>query len=574
MIADAIGSVLVYTAIAFGFAWPLAARFHYAGPEKVLVSVSLSLTGIFLLAWAIYVFALPRNTLWILPFGTVMAIVAGRSPLRELWRDDVARELIVTQLIVTGSCVGWQALVISYSGGFWIADWFGHWQRVEFFLERGPRDILFNGFDPLTSRPPLGNVVVGALLAVTRVDFAHYQLATTVLSSLAFLPAAMFAHRFGGGRVITVLAVGLLLNPMFIQNTTFAWTKMPAAFFTLTAIHFFLRSNEDSYRSTALNLCAVSLGAALLTHYSAGPYALILVIAWVVGGRASWSDTKWWRTTLFAALFGALLLACWFGWSFGVYGSNRTLMTNTSVTDQASSMLEQLRIIILNIRDTLVPHFLRRVNYGLIAQPSSEGWWRDWFFQLYQVNLFFGFGCVAWLVLGRQLIGLMKNMPPHRSIPWVSAAVGAVTLGVAVHTGRNVWGLAHICLQPVILLGLAFLATRWHALPMGWGIALGVGAIFDFCFGILLHFGIQSFLIGEFLSPNRSAMDIVSRYSTNTAMNFRHKLQGQWTFLGDELASGRLILMAILALLLILAILRMQYSKKKPRLLPKPSLMQ
>jgi hypothetical protein len=202
MISDTLGSVLVYTAITFGFAWPFTARFSCTAPEKLLVSAALSLIGVFLLAWAVYVFALPRNTMWILPIGTVLALVAGWRSLRELWRDEIARELIIAQLIVTGWCVGWLALVISYSGGFWIADWFGHWQRVEFFLERGPRDILFNGFDPLTSRPPMGNVVVGALLVVTRVDFAHYQLASTVLGSFAFLPAALLAHRFGGRRTI------------------------------------------------------------------------------------------------------------------------------------------------------------------------------------------------------------------------------------------------------------------------------------------------------------------------------------------------------------------------------------
>ena len=95
-------------------------------------------------------------------------------------------------------------LVASYSGGGWTSDWFEHWERTQFFLDRWPLDTKFLGFGALPARPPLANLVTGALLAVTRQDFAHYQFFTTLLNSLAFLPAALLARRFdqrlGGGR--------------------------------------------------------------------------------------------------------------------------------------------------------------------------------------------------------------------------------------------------------------------------------------------------------------------------------------------------------------------------------------
>jgi len=160
-----------------------------------------------------------------------------------------------------------------------VGDWFGHWQRAMFFLHHWPQDILFNGFDPLPSRPPLANVVTGAYLRITRSDFAHYQLASTVMSSFAFLPAALLARRFqvsspvGSGRdtlyVMNILAVLFMLNPLFAQNATYAWTKLPAAFYTLTAVYFFLRTRDADAPDCASWLFGVTLGGALLTHYSA-----------------------------------------------------------------------------------------------------------------------------------------------------------------------------------------------------------------------------------------------------------------------------------------------------------------
>ena len=279
MIADTFGSIVLYLVLIFGLAWPLAARLAWPGPEKLLASATLSTLGVFVIAWAVYVFALPRASLWALPAAAVVGLGLGWRPLRETWRDAEVRGLAVAQLIVMLWCVGWLALVVNYSGGGWTGDWFGHWQRAMFFLERGPRDILFNGFDPVTSRPPLANLVTGAFMALTKIDFAHYQLATTVLGSVAFLPAALLARRFhlrqgfgghaGGRNCTALLAVLFMASPMLVQNATFAWTKLPAAFFTLAAVHYFLRAGERESRGAGL-WCAATLAAALLAHYSAG----------------------------------------------------------------------------------------------------------------------------------------------------------------------------------------------------------------------------------------------------------------------------------------------------------------
>ncbi len=555
MVADTFGSVLLYLVVAVGLAWPVVAQLQWWGSEKLLASAVLSLLGVFAFAWVVYICALPKVALWFLPITAVIGLGSSRRSLVAAWRDAEVRDLVGAQLIVTLWCVGWLALVVSYSGGGWTGDWFGHWQRTIFFLEHGPRDILFNGFDPLTSRPPLANIVTGALMAVTRIDFAHYQLATTVLGTLAFLPAALLARRFGGRTSTALLAVLFMVSPMFVQNATFAWTKLPAAFFTLAAVHYFLRAGETASRSAGV-WCAVTLAAALLTHYSAGPYAVVIAGAWIVRGAGRRFEAPWWRETATAFATGTAVLAAWFGWALAAYGVRGTFLTNTSVTETAPSVGAQLTVSGLNIRDSLVPHFLRTTDSGFIAQSSPWGWWRDWFFQLYQLNLFFAFGCAAWLVILVVLVRGGQETPAGKRLGWIAALSATVVLGIGVHGARDTWGITHICLQPLVLAGLALLAAWWETLGCGWRRLIVAGAALDFVCGIALHFGVQSFLLDQWHAPGRTSAQTLASYTPIAQLNLRAKLQGQWTFFGDAFAAHEAAILALLALVLALALYR------------------
>jgi len=549
--------LLLFFAVTFGLAWPLASRLTLDPAEKLGATAALSLIGAWLIAWTTYVCALSPMVLWSLPALSVAGLAFGWRAGAALWRDDAARALIVGQLLVTGWCVGWLSFVTTYSGGGWAGDWFEHWERAQFFLERWPRDHLFLTSYPLPARPPLANVVTAAFLQLTRPDFAHFQLVSTLLGSLAFLPAGLLARRFGGGRAsIAVLAFALMVNPMFMQNATFAWTKLPTAFFVLGALYFFLRAHDDSAPPAAAPLFAAGLAAALLTHYSAGPYAVMLVIGAIMPSRRRRLETSARKPLLLVAAVGAALLATWFGWSLAVYGPSATFLSNTTVTGNVADHGNRLLKILLNIRDTLVPHFLRTVDPKVVAQSNLWGTWRDWFFQLYQLNLLFVFGSVGWLVLGRELWRTGRVADPMWRRFWIVFTVGSVALGIAVHGERDVWGVAHVCLQSLVLLGLALLAARWSALGRGWQLALAAGQAIDFFTGIVLHFAVENYAPDRWWPDGRTLDQVMLSFTEAGRFNIIAKARNHLVFFSDVFTAPPALVLALLAAIFILALAR------------------
>ena len=566
MLLELPACLLLFFTLTFGLAWPAAARLALDPAEKIVASAVLSLLATYLAAFAIYLLGLPAATFWLLPGFAVIGGFLQRQALVATLQDADARALVIGQILVTGWCTAWLFFISSYSGGGWTSDWYEHWERTRFFLDHWPVDAKFLRLYALPARPPLANLVTGALCAITLPNFAHYQLYTALLNSLAFLPAALLARRFqasfrpvvpaGSGGGPAVLVVLLMLNPSFVENATFAWTKLFTVFFILGGLYFFLRAGDSAPPRAAGPLCAAALAAGILAHYSAGPYVLLLSLAWLVLHRTRWRDGEFWRQTAVLGAIGGLLLASWFGWSLAVYGVHTTLLSNSSVTVKDVHSGSQLVKIALNLRDTIVPHFLRPLDGALIAQSSRWGYWHDWFFQLYQLNLCFVLGSVAWLGVIRAAVQDWPATAAARRWFWALFCGGAIVLGVAVHGARDTWGLAHICLQSLVVLGLAYLAARWPTLPRGWRIALVAGAAVDFTLGLALHFAVQCYALDRWLTPGRNPEAILRSYSASSLMNAAGKMVNHVTFFRDEFGPPTALVPVLLAGAVLLAIAR------------------
>jgi hypothetical protein len=200
----------------------------------------------------------------------------------------------------------------------------------------------------------------------------------------------------------------------------------------------------------------------------------------------------------------------------------------------------------------------------LFRQSSPWGSLRDQCFILYQVNLLFALGCVGWVVAGREGWRESKAAAPGERAFWFLAIAGFVVGSIAVYGDREHYGITHICLQSVVLLGVAFIASRWENLPRGWKCALAAGCVADFVFGIALQFALEDFAIDLWLDPGRSLPDIARTYSAVAQENLDEKIIAQNPYFADILTARPALVLALLAAIFCMALLRARRPRAQP----------
>jgi 4-amino-4-deoxy-L-arabinose transferase-like glycosyltransferase len=565
MIADTLACLALVLGVAFGLSRFFVDRLRLAPGETIVAGAGLSLIAAWAVAWAVFTSGAPLGAYWLLPALAAAGAAAGWRGTSRLAADPLASDLILGQLIVTGWCVAWLSFVRNHSGGAWTGDWVEHWERAGFFLRAWPADRPFYDIYQLPARPPMTNVLTAAFLRMTRADYPHYQIVMTALGSLAYLPTGLLAARFGGRSAARIAAVVLMVNPLFLQNATYPWTKLPAAFFILAGLYFFLRGRDDDGSASRSGvLCALLLGGAVVTHYSAGPYVAVLAAAWIARGfRRGW-DPGYARATAAAAAAGALVLAPWFLWSVARYGLHGTFLSNTSVTAFGRWQGNPIVKVVLNLRDTLLPPQLRGFRGALFRQSSPWGALRDQCFLLYQINLPLALGSVGFVVVAREAWRAARAARAADRRFWVFALAGFVVLSIAVYGDREHYGIVHICLQSVVLLGLAFLASRWGRLGPGWKVALVLGGTVDFCLGIALQFAVEDFAIDRWMTPARNLAEVSQSYSLVSQENLREKIIAQFSYFADNLAAPPALVLTLMAAILGMALVRASRAPAGP----------
>ncbi len=559
MIVETLACLVLILGVVLGLARPVVGLFRLTPAESLVAGAALSLIAAWAIAWAVFTSGAPLSAYWLVPALAFGALAIDRRSLAALARDPAARDLAGGQLLVTGWCVAWLSFVRSHSGGAWLDDWLEHWQRALYFLHQWPAHTVFISTYEMPARPPLANVLTAVFLRLTRVDYAQYQVVMATLSSLAFLPLGLLALRLGGRPAVRIAAVIAMVNPMFVENATYPWTKLNAAFFVLAGLYFFLRVRDaDKPPERPGVLCALCLGGAVVTHYSAGPYVTVLAAAWIASGFARRWDRGFTRATALAAAAGACVLLPWFLWSAGEYGWRSTLLSNSSVTSLDRWGGSHLAKVLLNLRDTLVPSQVRGFSGQLMRETSPWASLRDNCFMLYQVNLPFTVGCIGLLVLLREGRRTWARARPADRVFWAWVLGGCLTLSIAVYGDRERYGIAHICMASAVLLGLAFIASRWDHLGRGWRAALVAGWAVDFALGIGLQFALEDYAIDRWLDPGRPLTEIAASYNVVAQANLTEKIIAHLAYFADILTAPPALVLALLASFLCLAIVRVR----------------
>lgn len=557
MLVDTLASLLLVLGVALGLSRPLVARLRLSPAEGIVAGAALSLVLAWLLAFLVFIAGLPLAGYALVPLLALAGFAAGLRGLRSAAADPGARDLLVGQLLVTLWCVAWLSFVRIHSGGAWLGDWLEHWQRATYFLRDWPKDKLFFDIYEVPARPPLSNVLVAAFLRLTRADYAHYQVFMAALASLAYLPVGLLASRFGGGRAARVAAVLLMLCPLFVQNATYPWTKLHAAFFILTGLYFFLRvRDQDAPALTPGVLCAVSLGGAVVTHYSSGPYVVVLAAAWIGFGFRRGYGRGFAAATVLAAAAGALVIAPWFAWSADQFGWHATLLSNSTASMMGKSPGNPLVVMALNLRDSLIPPQIRGFAGTLFRQTSPWGSLRDQAFLIYQLNPVLALGSVGWMATLLGLYRAARAADRRERRFWVLSVAGIVALCLAAYGDRDHYGIGHICLQSLVLLGLAFLASLWPALSPAWRRMLALGLAVDFALGIALQFAAEDLALDRWLHPGLGLAEVSQSYGVVAQENLSEKIIAHFAYFADIVGTPPALVLALLGAVLSTALLR------------------
>lgn len=562
MLRPVAGDFLVFSGTCLGLGFLCATFIHgFSALFRLSLGIGAALVCLYLANFAIYLLHLPPAVLWLTVIAGPIAWLIRRRAVAALWREEAVPRAFRCWLLLAAWCLGWHALVFSYSGGGWSGDWQEHYDRAHFFLQHWPADQLFIGMYPLPARPPLANLVIGGWLGLVGGKFFHFQVFSTLLATLVFFPLAGLVQRLRPDPQAQSVLLGLLmLSPLFVQNATFPWTKLPAAYFVVLAVGLLMGQPAALPRSLVFAL--IALAAALLTHYSAAPWIVVLGVVWLAQQRASFSDPAFRRGLLLGAAVGSLLFMTWLGWSLKVYGVGVTFTSNTT-SGLAPSMtaMERAGNLLGNAYRTLLPAWLWEGMPALLQQESPLARLRDRWFCLYQLNLPLAFGLGGIAVLGRLLVAdVLRSHPAARF--WRLAVPLIIVVNAAVNPVPDALGLTHIALQPLVLLGLAWLAASAHTLPASWQRLWAIGLACDFMFGIVLHFGVQSLWLDRWLHPNHTEIEHILQLSQPGSANYFGLLRiGATPLTAGVPPFVALLMLGVSAMFAILAL----YLSGKPR---------
>jgi hypothetical protein len=477
-------------------------RFRWTPLEKFCGSIGLSLALIYLAAWAIFCFG-PADERPAYDLIVLIPLVLGlrlRADIKRLLRSFRCRQAILGYICLLGFTFLMLGMIRVYSGAGWAGDWHEHFQRSLFFLHRLPPQVQMNGY-AFPARPPMMNVLGAFFMGVIDDRYELFQAAFAFLNLLAFFPCLLIAPSLSKARrYVLPLVVFFAASPPIMENVTYTWTRGLTAFFVVLGFFFYLAGlrKNDSNRVVAGFL---STAAALLVHYSAGPYLLFLALHYAL--RFFRRRPRPWRESAIILAGCALFLFTWFGWSLAVYGPRTTLASNTTVTASQNYQGSTVGKIAWNIYASLVPIRLRGDVLPFPLQDNRAALLRDEAFLVYQVNLIFGMGLIGgpivlWLLW--RTVGSGTGSERRERTFWYLMVPFCIVVGIAVVGERDVVGSAHVTLLPMEMLGLTLLASSLFSLPRRIIYLVIAGCVIDFSFGVFLQAGVESLENG----PNRT----------------------------------------------------------------------
>jgi tetratricopeptide (TPR) repeat protein len=142
-------------------------------------------------------------------------------------------------------------------------------------------------------------------------------------------------------------------------------------------------------------------------------------------------------------------------------------------------------------------------------------------------------------------------LPVSLRIFWGGFVLVSTSIGIAAHGAEEALGVGHICLLPLSLLGIAFLAANFPSLPPWLRRTVAAFAVVDFCLGIFLHIRMENLNFEPRLVGATQLIPLSGQLLSQEAVfNSFWRAQHQLPYLADHfvgLAAALPVLMVLLA---------------------------
>ena len=586
-------------------------RFRGSALERLCLAVAISLFVTYLFTLVRFILQLPAWTHVAFSLACAVSLVLCLRDARRLLRSRSVRRTLLAYALLLLWTLMLLAMVRHYSGAFTSVDWHVHYDKAVFFARSSPSDPS-GGW--LLDRPPGANLIWSHLIAQVGLRFDLFQVTCAFVATLTLLPCCLLAPALLGkklprprGRPNPLLVAALLaVCPLFVQNATYTWTKLPAVFCTILGLSLYLKGMRRN-DTTRLALAFACFAFGCLAHYTAVPFALFAMLHYLARGR--WNSGRWWLRTAVIGLCGAGVLATWYGWTAVHFGVDANVASNPSVRAFGKGSIEDnVARAARNAVGTIVPHVFRKVGRWF-PQPNRLGYVRDHAYTVYSGNIFATVGAAAGILVAYLLWRALAPLRPVRASSTCFAGGAVVAIGMMyVPPARNVlvhalptpvmlgigllviaailgalcrnlrgraafspqqrfwrglivvsfvvsvgaWdaasdvGIAHICMQPLAYMGVTLLATHLPAMPLWFRALALLGMAFDFALGILLHFTMQR----HTFAPGAPDPGLIKQ----AELNWQEKQAAGFTFLGDHFAWSGPALPALLVVGALVAI--------------------
>jgi len=564
---------IMLSAVPFRF---LAARLNLDALSTLLVSVFAAFAGIYLLEWMAYLLALPQ---WLVLFLYLALLIFSLRKTRSA-RNDFSWDGIRAWSAVSIWILGLQAFISVYGSSGWYGDWYEHYERSIFFLDRLPVDSRFlHEMWSLAARGPLFNSVCAFFMNTGR-DFASYQVFATVLNTSVVLPLALLIRDMANTKQSTALLCSVVIcaiAPFAVQQETYTWTKSVATAFILGGIHFYrLGFLKDEPRLFTVSFLFFAVG--IIAHYLVFLFVIFFAAHFIF--RVMKHHVKP-AVLIRIVVLCTAVLSTWFAFAFPVFGIKGTLQSTSTFGDyidrqkSPGSEVPPWKIVFIgNMTTTLVPYNWRhgwtdpwkgigktkrliqrdpRMAPQHIPADDQLDLQSEWFAALVtHPNSLPGClglaGIIALVVAstkaaGQRILSGKSDAQSRRFGPsfWFIFFLLGIPLNILASRDYSPFGVAHLNLQPFVFLIAVFLIrTLKDSTP-------------TFKFVIVFLFLLESSLIsGAIISLQSRKLPIslaADQRPVAHAMvhaegryvnNYVYKLQSNAVFLSDKL--GRFVL--------------------------------